>query len=252
MAFSTTAKHALRWLTGSSVISDIDAGFQALAEDVDGLMAVDDQGLEGSRPTSTPGTPGKEGRYYFATDTRRLFRDYGTGWEEIPIGVGQRWEAGDYKYSLQSANHGVLGGGLYSWLYADNAELGVGYTGLIALLTAAGNPFGIGPNGRPRLPDFRGRTPVALGTHPDVNALGDSDGEAVANRSPKHHHGTHGHSTYSIRSNDTANNQSRPTAGSANNSGVIGDSVDAAQVGPTGTPLHGPAHLVGGNWFVKS
>lgn len=86
MPFSTTAKHALRWLTGASVISDIDAGFQALAEDLDSKIAIDDQGSLAGRPTSTPGSPGKTGRYYFATDTGQLFRDNGTGWTEVQVG----------------------------------------------------------------------------------------------------------------------------------------------------------------------
>lgn len=82
MAFTTTAKHALRWLTGVSIVSDIDAGFQALAEDVDGKMAIAEAGAIGSLPTSTVGTPGKLGRFYRAT-TGQLFFDYGTGWLEL-------------------------------------------------------------------------------------------------------------------------------------------------------------------------
>lgn len=83
MAFSTTTKHALRWLTGASNVSDVDAGFQALAEDVDAKMAIADSGAFTSRPTSSGGTPGKVGRLYFATDTSQLFFDYGTGWIEL-------------------------------------------------------------------------------------------------------------------------------------------------------------------------
>lgn len=38
-----------------------------------------------------------------------------------------------------------------------------------------------------RLPDLRGRMPVGVGTHVDINALGDNEGEAtVGNRRPKH------------------------------------------------------------------
>lgn len=81
--YDTTTKHALRSLQGSNLVSDIDAGFAALADDLDGIVAVDDQGTFASRPTSTPGTPGVPGRYYYATDTGQLFRDYGTGWTNI-------------------------------------------------------------------------------------------------------------------------------------------------------------------------
>jgi hypothetical protein len=36
--FTTTALNALRWLPGGNLISDVDAGFQALAEDVDARL----------------------------------------------------------------------------------------------------------------------------------------------------------------------------------------------------------------------
>ena len=50
------------------------------------------------------------------------------------------------------------------------------------------------------LPDLRGRMPVGLGTHADVDTLGKSDGVAVGTRRPKHSHAhtltlpNHGHS----------------------------------------------------------
>lgn len=37
----------------------------------------------GSRPTSSSGTPGIVGRWYWATDTLSLSFDYGTGWLSI-------------------------------------------------------------------------------------------------------------------------------------------------------------------------
>lgn len=66
-------------------VPSIPAHIQALAVALDDV-AKDDQGVLASRPTSTAGTPGKRGRYYFATDTIQLFRDNGTGWDEIQIG----------------------------------------------------------------------------------------------------------------------------------------------------------------------
>jgi hypothetical protein len=86
--FTTTARNALRWLTGSNDVRDIDAGFQALAEDTAARM-----------------------------------------------------------------NHAGA---------------------------ADGTHF--------NLPDYRGRTLVGLGTHADINSLSDSDGLAVASRTPKHKH----------------------------------------------------------------
>jgi hypothetical protein len=65
---------------------DVPLWMQNLATDLDDV-AKDDQGILEARPVSTAGTPGKRGRYYYATDTGQLFRDHGTGWHEIPLGT---------------------------------------------------------------------------------------------------------------------------------------------------------------------
>src|SRR3712207_3128271 len=95
MPFSTTAKHALRWLTGGSNISDIDAGFQALAEDLDAIIATADKGLLANRPASTPGSPGRAGRIYTPTDAKRLSTAHGTGGDEIPAAPAGDLAAGE-------------------------------------------------------------------------------------------------------------------------------------------------------------
>jgi hypothetical protein len=73
--FTTTAKYALRWLTGGNLISDVDAGFQALAEDIDASMAGQASGTVGAMPAA-----GKAGRIYRATDTGEVFLDTGSAW----------------------------------------------------------------------------------------------------------------------------------------------------------------------------
>jgi hypothetical protein len=90
-SFGTTVKHGLRYLLGTSKVQDIDAGFEALAEDLDAIISVDDQGTLAGRPTSSVGTPGVIGRKYFVTgdpdptQNGRLYRDHGTGWDEIAM-----------------------------------------------------------------------------------------------------------------------------------------------------------------------
>lgn len=83
--YDTSDRYALRALTGSSAIEDIDEGFAFLRDDVSALLAPFYQGSLASRPVSTPVSPGIAGRVYRATDganAGRVFRDYGTGWEE--------------------------------------------------------------------------------------------------------------------------------------------------------------------------
>lgn len=54
-------------------------------------------------------------------------------------------------------------------------------------------PHGVG-NGTTtfNLPDWRGRSPVGVGTHADVNRVGQNDAVTVASRTPKHTHGVTG------------------------------------------------------------
>lgn len=58
------------------------AQMKAIAVALDDV-AKDDQGTLANRPVSSPATPGKRGRYYFATDEGALYRDNGTGWDAI-------------------------------------------------------------------------------------------------------------------------------------------------------------------------
>lgn len=48
------------------------------------------------------------------------------------------------------------------YLLCDGSEVGATFTALIAALN--GNPHGVGPNGRPLVPDMRGRVPAGVGT----------------------------------------------------------------------------------------
>ena len=74
------------------------------------------------------------------------------------------------------------------WLLCDGTAVSQAtYAALYAICGVSyGNPGG----GNFNLPDFRGRFAVGIGTHVDVDALGDSDGIAVATRRPKHAHTT--------------------------------------------------------------
>lgn len=88
----TTDRWGFNTPEGTGDSPDVPFWMRSLAVQLDGV-AMDDQGLLGSRPTSTPGTPGKKGRYYYATDTGQLFRDTGTAWVELGLRMPGRYFA---------------------------------------------------------------------------------------------------------------------------------------------------------------
>jgi microcystin-dependent protein len=115
-------------------------------------------GLLASRPTSTPGTPGIEGRKFYATDVGLEFRDTGTGWVPVGIGIGQTvgWiSLGDMTPEIVLADGRTLSSATYPVLDA-----------LIGAAAPAGRTHlwngGTSPGaGLFRLPDYRGRARVA-------------------------------------------------------------------------------------------
>lgn len=80
---ATTSRWALRYPVGADA-ADVPLWMLRLATDLD-VVAMDDQGTLAARPVSTGGSPGKRGRYYKSTDDNRMWRDHGTGWDEIPF-----------------------------------------------------------------------------------------------------------------------------------------------------------------------
>lgn len=73
------------------------------------------------------------------------------------------------------------------WLLCDGSQVSQStYSALYAIIGV--NKFGTDTGGNFFLPDLRGRVPVGKGTNGDVDVIGDNDGAALANRSPKHQH----------------------------------------------------------------
>lgn len=96
-------------------------------------------------------------------------------------GGGSGGVSGDIVWSGASSRDGsVLCDGTHYNSVADPtfanlfAAIGIAFGGTGA------NDFGV--------PDLRGRSPVGVGTHTDVNALGKADALALAARTPKHAH----------------------------------------------------------------
>lgn len=68
---------------GPDPVTQLRAGIDQLMAAVEAMGAQVDQGAASSRPTSTPGSPGVEGRFYYSTDSGAFDYDYGTGWVTI-------------------------------------------------------------------------------------------------------------------------------------------------------------------------
>lgn len=95
------------------------------------------------------------------------------------------------------------------WMICDGRVISIAaYNVLFGIIghTYAADPGG----GNFTLPDFRGRTSVGKGTHVEVDTLGDSEGAALADRTPSHHHEV-------TARRDSFPNQSTNAAGNAVN-----------------------------------
>lgn len=88
------------------------------------------------------------------------------------------------------------------------------------------------------LPDLRGRAAWAEGEHADADAMGDSDGVAIANRSPNHSHSltTFNETGFSTFVTRAAFN------GASTNTGDISGNTNL---------LDKPAYQVVGSYFIK-
>lgn len=125
-----TAKWAIPYVHGTDLISDMDTYSEALADLLDPLLTPHDAGVLSSRPVSTPGSPGKAGRTFYATDLGIEFRDYGTGWYPVglPIGGGFDWfGTGDPCPELMICDGRAISRTTYATLFAKlGATFGAG------------------------------------------------------------------------------------------------------------------------------
>ena len=84
--YTTGPRGLIRSLLGTSNIDDVDAGFLAMATDVETKMVNYSSGLASARPAA-----GVEGRIYRATDSGAVSFDNGTVW--LPVMIPQSWQA---------------------------------------------------------------------------------------------------------------------------------------------------------------
>ncbi len=126
-------------------------------------------------------------------------------------GGGSAAVTGDYKMSAQTATHTDSSG---TWYLCNGDAIPAAEADLINLVGA-------------NTPDARGRALVMLGTHADVNLVGDNEGiGTVANRRHKHGHSRTGAATLSGSNSNlslTGSNSNLAISGSNSSIGLSGD-----------------------------
>lgn len=146
--------------------------------------------------------------------------------------------AGDLKPSMQLADHGT-------WLLCDgrtSIPRSSVSTDFVAAMLAAGFPGSDGSH--IGVPDFRGRAIVGKGTHPDVDALTDNEGESLGVRRPRHKHLGPGLGVLYHSGSPTGAFLRTSIEGDTRHVGMDGS------VGPDATsPIDGPAYQVA-NVFI--
>ena len=190
-----------------------------------------------------------------AADTGSL-RTLGTGPQQAAPGNDSRIlnamvaEPGDLKWSARQTP-GI------GWLLCDGTA--VSRTTYSALFAAIGTAYGPGDGTTTfNLPDFRGRAPIGVGTHAEVNARGMNDGVAVANRRPRHKHTVndpqHTHSAAFFRDQQGVTNISSADKGGGNDQMVaIPYSSTGVTIGPqTGAEPTDTAPYLTANCFIKT
>jgi microcystin-dependent protein len=178
---ATTPRWALPYPAGADD-ANVPMWMQNLAVALDD-HAKDSQGLLANRPVSTGGSPGKQGRYYWATDNGILYRDNGTGWDAIGPGIIPSGVLSPYAGTSAPAG----------WLLADGAV--VSRTTYAPLFAVVGTLYNIGGEAGTdfRLPNFKGRMPVgrdaAQTEFDNVAELGGAKGHTlVTGEIPVHNH----------------------------------------------------------------
>ncbi len=103
-------------------------------------------------------------------------------------------------------------------------------------------PFGVGDGVTTfNLPDLRGRIVIAEGEHTTVDAMGDNEGMAIANRSPEHRHEV----DYGGSGGDGS------VLGDVSLGGVTAGQITTKTTDTASLPVDTPAYLVAGSYFIK-
>lgn len=92
MPDTTDGRLEVPYSAGTDAAHTIDNSNQEMAEFIRDNLVAFSHGSYGARPESTPENPGKTGRFYYVssggTNQGRLYYDYGTGWIDLSVPIG--------------------------------------------------------------------------------------------------------------------------------------------------------------------
>lgn len=126
------------------------------------------------------------------------------------------------------------------WLMCDGGA--VDRTTYAALFAAIGTTYGVGDGATTfNLPDGRGRVTVGKGSNVAIDALGENDGVAEANRRPQHRHTAHSHGVGGYSNTPSSGGTGLAGGDRAGTSST--DSVDGGS-GVATDALNAPAFIV--------
>jgi microcystin-dependent protein len=168
---------------------------------------------------------------------------------EAQFGAFSAAEPGDLKLTARPTPSA-------GWLLCDGAA--VSRTTYSALFQAIGTAYGAGDGANTfNLPDYRGRVPVGVGPHADVNGRGLHEGALPANRRPKHKHTvndpTHTHAGAFFKDYAVGGQYGSPAAAGNNAMNAIPNAATGVTVGPqTGAEPVDSAAFQTCNVFIKT
>jgi hypothetical protein len=186
MPHPPTARMGLVSIAGGDQAHLVDDHMKDLVDDIDPQTAIFAQGTLASRPVSTPGTPGKQGRLYYATDQSIVYYDHGTGW----IAVGAKTPLAELAITpmaraFNSGDIGVTTGGTVLPFNSESYDTGVA-AGFSAMHdTATNNSRVVAPVTGVYAVYFRCKyVPNAVGNHVELtirtNGVSNGASERVA------------------------------------------------------------------------
>jgi len=159
--FLETAGIKLRYLLGTSKVSDVDEGFQRLAEDCASKLLGYSEDTLAKRPSA-----GVINRHFRATDNGITYKDTGSGWE------AREWPG---KLQLSATAAAPEG-----WLLCDGSA--VSRSTYALLFAAIATAYGAGDGSTTfNLPDYRETVPTGAGAAGRglANARGSRGGAAT-------------------------------------------------------------------------